>query len=381
MNQSFFHTLSQKWIVFWGSNQGVSEIDFPEKTIVIAGDSFGVGLLKCFYINLPPNAYGVLIYPDGSRHRVNGGLLDLPIGRYSLSYIYKNIKTNEVSPVSEMTTDGEKISLSILVRYQISDPITILDIDNPVDTFFSAIETDVMQYIRTHDHTDIADSKDNQSSSNLFSFVLERHKKRHQLSRAFALMGIELKAFQGDPTFVSLRQGARVEEVKVHNDKLRLGYEQEIERIRAEYKAVMEKRIADNRAELETMTVKQRAEIETINGKHRAEMLDVLHQVRLVEEQTKRDQMREQLAIQAMEGIKKMLEPSAYPLKDISQITSMISGVIAGFEEKMADMDTDTSKPHAHSEHVEKPSGNIEYLKTTLLDLLERKPADRRPKE
>jgi hypothetical protein len=194
-------------------------------------------------------------------------------------------------------------------------------------------------------------------------------------------MGIELKAFQGDPTFVSLRQGARVEEVKVHNDKLRLGYEQEIERIRAEYKAVMEKRIADNRAELETMTVKQRAEIETINGKHRAEMLDVLHQVRLVEEQTKRDQMREQLAIQAMEGIKKMLEPSAYPLKDISQITSMISGVIAGFEEKMADMDTDTSKPHAHSEHVEKPSGNIEYLKTTLLDLLERKPADRRPKE
>ncbi|NCP87436.1 hypothetical protein GW781_11795 [bacterium] len=302
MNESFWRYLIHQWVGFWGRRQSIPIINFLEGKIFAHGKKFTVSILGCTYINLPPNVYGIIVHPDGTNHRITGGLSDFPSGKYKLQYVQKNGRIGETSLVSEMTADGEKIALVILIRYQIIDPVTALEIENPVETLFATLEADTMQYIRTRNHNEIADAKDSLDGGRLLQFLRGRHNNRHQISKAFMLTGAEIKVFQGDPTFISLRQDALINERKTQNDKLDLSYAQEIERIKAEYKAVTDKWAADKRAELDTLNTRHRsqidtiianhhAEIETIGAKNKAAMLDVLREVNLIDEQRKRDQM------------------------------------------------------------------------------------------
>ncbi|MCA2002105.1 MAG: hypothetical protein LDL51_09590, partial [Chloroflexi bacterium] len=73
MGRGFWHDIILNLIEERGRAQGAPIVEFPEREIFVEGDDFKVGLkwyellfsVSGFFLSLPPNAYGVVIHPDG----------------------------------------------------------------------------------------------------------------------------------------------------------------------------------------------------------------------------------------------------------------------------------------------------------------------------
>jgi hypothetical protein len=250
-----------------GRKEGAPIVNFLEREISVEGEDMYVGqnglewllYVSAFYLSLPPNTYGVVVYPDGTSHELAGKLHEVPAGVYQVHYVDKHERTDTSAPVSEITTDGEKLILQVILRYHVTDPVLALRIVQPVETLMEHIETDVAQYIRTHAHGDIADSA-NGHDNKLFSFFSEKHNRRQPLSDAIAITGMELKDFTEDREYVEMRRMARMNEKQNQIERQQAEYQQELNRLKAQHKV-------DNK--------KLAAELQV---KHEKEKLEILHE-------------------------------------------------------------------------------------------------------
>ena len=70
-------------------------IQFDDRNIVVEGEDIFVSknLLQrlsntsAFYLSLPPNVFGIVIYPDGVIRNLDGGLHTIEPGLYKLIYV------------------------------------------------------------------------------------------------------------------------------------------------------------------------------------------------------------------------------------------------------------------------------------------------------
>ncbi len=214
MNSSPLHMFVLRRIEEIGRRQGIPKIKFSERKISSPGEDIYVAngfwrfitSTSGFYLPLPSNTFGVITNPDGTSRNMEGGTYEVPPGLYSLEYVDKHERLDFTSPISEITTDGEKITIKVVFRYRVVDPLVALRIENPVETLIEQIEADGAQYIRTHDYTNIVSGFKSQGDSSLSSFFLQRHNQRYPLSKALIITGIELKDFAGDAEFVRQRR-------------------------------------------------------------------------------------------------------------------------------------------------------------------------------
>ena len=362
MQQSYWDYLTGEWVSFWGRRRGSSEVEFDPRTLSVFGRQFQISfLLGADYINLPPNAYGILVHPDGTNHRVNGGIQRLPSGQYTLYYVDNHNRANDIDLISEMTQDGEKISLRICIHYRVIDPLILTEIKDPVETLLTTISADVLQYIRTRNRSEIADSAQEKNGGQLFRFILERHNGRFPLSRAFILTGLELKEFIGDQTFVAMRRDARVDEMKNQLEKARTEYHQELERMGIKHKTEMEKNAAA----------------------HEKEKQDILQQVRLrdiqLDDARKRSQRRHDRMSQAVEAITRAMEPSGYP-RNANEIKAIATELLTAMKDETAEEINpipDVAEKAAQATQQKQTNGDkVEKLTNRLLSLLGGHPTD-----
>jgi hypothetical protein len=294
MNQSPLRRFVLGRIEEDGRQKGAPTVIFSERKIFAPGEDiyvandfwYFISSASGFYLPLPPNAFGVVIFPDGTSRNLEGGIHDVPPGLYKLQYVDKHERLDFPSPISEMTTDGEKLTLKIVLRYRVVDPIISLRIDRPVETLIEHVEADVAQYIRTHDHTDIADGSENHMDSNdskLVSFFIQRHNRRFPLSKAFMITGIELKNFTGDNDYVEMRRKESMDIRKNTFEKKQAEYQQDLGLLKAQYKAENEKSIAEHAADMDKKATEHKVEIEKMEARHEKEKDEILHEVHLRE--------------------------------------------------------------------------------------------------
>ncbi len=256
-NQSPLRNFVLSGIQERGRRWGAPTVTFPGRTIWVQGEDIDVrgGLLyplsgtSGFYLALPANAFGVVTTPDGVSVNMEGGLHEAPPGLYKLQYVDRHERLETLPPVSEMSTDGEKITLTVILRYQVIDPIMALGIDTPIETLLQHVETDVAQYIRTHAHTDIADSSGHHEDSTLLAFFTQRHSRRLPLSNAFAITGIEIKDFTGDDEYLEMRRKASMDLTKSRFEKEQAVFQQEVAKLKTAHKAEIEKLEAEHQKE------------------------------------------------------------------------------------------------------------------------------------
>jgi hypothetical protein len=369
MLQSFFRRAILDSIKEKGKVEGAPTVNFLEKTISVEGDDIYVEhgalgwifMTAGFYLALPPHTYGVVVDPDGTARNLPGGLHEVPAGVYKLYYVDDHERTDISAPVSEMTTDGEKLTLQVILRYHVTDPVLALRIAQPVETLMEHIETDVAQYIRTHDHGDIADSADKHDNK-LFSFFSERHNRRKPLSDAIAITGIELKDFTGDKEYVEMRRKARMNERQNQIERQQAEYQQELNRLKAQHKADNEKAAAEHKAE-----------IEKIEARHEKEKQEILHQVHLLEielaDKRQHLQRRENEFTKAIEAISAATSSINFPLN--SSIVETMSELVAALKEEV----DNGSGTAARVNRITRPTAQagtdkVEKLTNTLLNLL-----------
>jgi hypothetical protein len=376
MPKSFIYQAILSGIEERGLAEGAPMVTFPEREVSVEGEDIYVGrkwlewlfFVNAFYLALPPHTYGVVVSPDGKAENKRGGLYkDLAPGVYSLHYVDKHERTTASEPVSELTTDGEKLTLQVILRYCVSDPVLVLSIANPVGTLMEHVEADVAQYIRTNKHSEIADPKGN-SNSNLFSFFSERHKRREPLSKAISITGIELKEFRGDKEYVEMRRKAQIEEEQNKIEQQQAQYQQELSRLKAQNKVENEKHLA---------------EVEKMNTVHQKEMQDILHDVKLrqieLDDKSKHLQRREDEFIRAIDAISNSFS-SGYPLnatviKTMTDLVAALKEEVGSEAKSMAERTAGENKPANGGNRTSPttPADKVDQLTDTLLKLLKPK--------
>lgn len=287
-----------------GRNMGSPAVEFGEKKISVVGENLYAGNtwtqwlfgVSAFYLSLPPNTYGVVIFPDGSSHNMEGGLREVPRGLYKLQYIDKHDRLISTAPVSEMARDGEKLALKVIVRYRIINPVAAWQIENPIETLIEHLQTDLAQYIRAHDHNDIADSPDPRGESKLLSFFFQRHQNRNPLSRAILIMGVDLKEFGGDKEWVEIRRSDTIQKKQAQFEKENLEHQKEMDQL----KAAAEKLRAEYKTNVDAIIAKASAEKEELKSKilYESQKRDAQ-----IENLRKKDQRRQELLIEMMKGL------------------------------------------------------------------------------
>lgn len=390
MNQSPIRGFILGKIEEAGRRRGAPSITFSDRKISVLGEDIyvaksllqGIIMMSGFFLPLPPNAFGVVIFPDGTSHNMEGGIHEAPPGLYKLQYIDKHERLDFSSPISEITTDGEKLTLTVILRYRVIEPIVVLRIDRPVETLIEHVEADVAQYIRTHDHTNIADGSENYQDSKLLSFFVQRHNRRFPLSKAFIITGIELKDFTGDNEYVEMRRKASMELRKNKIDKEQATYQQELGVIKAQYNAENEKSMAEHTAELRKKATEHRTEIEKMEARHekeKQEILDLVH-LREIELENKRKhlQMRGDEFSQVIEAISGSFS-SGIPMNP--NVMKYITDLFDAYKEEIDSESQSTSAAGQKSSvndnyntprPLTSPAGSdkVEKLKNILLNLL-----------
>ena len=294
-----------------------SEIKFDKKQVTKLGEdiyapnnwAWWFSGASGFYLSLPSNVWGIVTYPNGILHNLEGGLHEVDPGVYKLQYVDQHERHEYTDQVSEMTTDGEQLTLSILLHYRVINPLVVLQIDRPVETLMANIQADLAQYIRTHAHNDIAESSNAQDAGKIQQFFHERHMKRNSLSRAFHISNIELKDFTGDAEYLKLRRNRAL---KFNQDEIaaeELSRQREFERINS-----------DHNLELERQRAAAQAEITALQGR----ILDATKSREIELERIRmKDERRQNLLINAMTTIRLAMEHTSY-----TRSTVEIKGII-----------------------------------------------------
>ena len=362
---SWLRTLILRRIERTGRNLGSPTIKFENRKIVAVGEDLYAGewlflrLLKAnaFYLPLPSNSYGIVIHPDGTTQNLAGGLHRVSPGLYKLQYVDKHERFDVTAPISELAMDGEKLTLTVMVRYRVTEPITALRIDKPIETLIEHLQTDVAQYIRTHKHNDIADSPTANGTSKILSYFTQRHADRYPLSRALAITGIELKEFTGDKEYINIRRNELIKEQQDKIDKEQLNRQKDIEKLKADHKVV----------------------IDSINAKAAADQAALRNEI--LYESNKRDiqldEMRQQsrrrheLVVKAVDAISQALEHSGYS-RNSTEVKSAIGDLLSAIREDKPET-SQASPKNAKNGPRTTSNDKIEDLTNTLLNLLKPK--------
>jgi len=346
-----------------GRSQGSPTIKFESRKITVSGEDLFSGErwyerfleANAFYLSLPSNVYGVVIDPDGTPHNLAGGLHRVPPGLYKLQYVDKHERYDVTAPISEMAMDGEKITLTVMVRYRVTEPLTALRIDKPIETLIEHLQTDLAQYIRTHNHNDIADSPQTNGTSKILSFFVQRHADRHPLSRAIAITGIELKEFTGDKDYIDIRRNDLIQQQQDQIDMQQLERKKEIEKLKADHKVA-----------LDTINAKAAADQAALRSEilHESNKRDIL-----LDEMRQQSQRRHELVVKAVDAISQALEHSGYS-RNTAEIKSAIGDLLSAIREDKPETAQSSSKGANNNNPRANKNDKIEDLTNTLLNLL-----------
>ena len=228
-----WNDLVQLWLEYWGRKRSPQLFTFPENEVLTPEGSFHISVLaKATYLNLHPTLYAVAISPDGKPQHLKGGYnFPLPPGKYIIHYVDKRDRKG-FTKTSETTQDGANVSLELIITYRVSDPIKLLEIQQPVATIFSLIQSDLKEFIRTHRYDEIFGSGDDPSvdSSMVAQYIKQRHVNRHQVSRVFTITNVAVEDRQGDPKLTEIRKNFQVQQKQKIVDTELLKQNQDLER-------------------------------------------------------------------------------------------------------------------------------------------------------
>lgn len=364
----FLRDLALEVIERRGRQFGAPDVQFEEKQVIQSGEDIYVPDdwmwltgVSAFYLSLPSNVWGVVTYPNGSQHNLEGGLHVTPPGLYKLHYVDQHERHEYTDQVSEITTDGEKLTLSILVHYRVINPLIVFQIDRPVETLLANIQIDLAQYIRTHAHDDIAERATIADSGKIHQFFLDRHLKRNALARAFYISNVDLKDFTGDAEYFDMRRSRALQQRRDEIAAEELSRKREIERINADHNLELERQKAEARAKITALEAR-------ILDETRTREIE-LDRIRM------KDERRQTLLVNAMTTIRLAMEQTSYTRSAV-EIKSIIDELLVAIMSEAPILEqTGESKSDKHSEAVSAPplspsEEKIKSLTHTLRNLL-----------
>lgn len=353
-----------------GRAEGLPVLKFDNRKIISQGPEHRVPYdlwyfftgVSGFYLSVPPNTFGILIHPNGQmQERPVGGIQAVPPGVYKTLFVDLRERSDSTQPVTDIALDGETLSLRLLFRYRVSNPMGIQTIDRPIETLIELLQADLAQYIRTHSHTEITDRGIAREDGQITQYFLERHQTRQNLADAIEIENIELKEFTPDSEYVNLRRNTLMQQRQTQFERQLLDSKNEIERLRT-----------TQRMEIERLTTEANAQTTALRDQILRETQRQNIRLETMRTQTQR---RHELLVKAVDAVGLAVEHSSYS-RNPGEIRNAISNLLDAIKENAPSLDeVDHQNGNtAPSGATSRPSftGNqkIEDLTNTLLDLL-----------
>lgn len=219
------------WLESRGRNKPAQRHIFQDNEIVSTPEQISVSsLMNATYLRLHPTHYAVAIGPDGQLLKLRGGYNALAPGKYNIHYVDKQSRVVTIPRTGETTRDGFQVALSLVVTYQVIDPIKAIEVQQAVDTLIHFIQSDLKEFIRSRKYDQLMGDADGQKVENdqVALFIKEQHAGRYPLSKLFLLSDIVVQEKSGDPKVIewlgkqqiNQRQFAAQSEMQKHNQEL-----------------------------------------------------------------------------------------------------------------------------------------------------------------
>lgn len=299
-----------------------------------------------YYLNLHPSQYAVAITPEGRKINVKGGYNALLPGRYLLHYVDRQNRVSVIPRISETTLDGAQVSLELVINYQVLDPFLALEVQQPVETFFVFIQSDLKEFIRTHKHDEIVgDSAGHAVDNSLVSqYIKDQHQKRPQMCRLFSIAEVVVEEKSGDPKLTEIRSDLQVKQRQSESESDLLKRNQELAR-----------KVASQEAELQHIKAKADAIEQEIRQKMELQSIEL--------EKERADlKFRQEKMMRAMDAIAQAFSAPTYP-RDPREVE--IIKELLGALGNTANDTSQKAKPQT--------ADKIDTLTNTLLNWLDRK--------
>ncbi len=214
MPQNIILSIARWLIENRGRKIGISPIIFPETEIVSEPYNFQMGMFGSF-LPLPSMTAAILTSPTGKREAfIEGGYIKLDYGSYTLEYVDRRERFYTFPTIKMATSDGPEISLNISISYQVTHPLRILDVRNPLTSFFSACDASIKSFIRSHKHDEIINEQDGDISiddTEIAQYIISQI-VHNQACRAFTLINVMVRERLGDRKILEIRQSRLVQD-------------------------------------------------------------------------------------------------------------------------------------------------------------------------
>ena len=345
--KSLLNDFGKYWLERQGRRRSALRYPFREDEIVSPAYLMRVSWwTNAYYLNLHPSQYAVAITPAGRLISIRGGYNALLPGRYVLHYVDKQNRVSVIPRISETTLDGAQVSLELVVNYQVIDPFLALEVQQPVDTFFVYIQSDLKEFIRTHKYDEIVgDSVGHAVDTSLVSqYIKDQHSKREQMSRLLKIEEVVVEEKAGDPKLNEIRGNLQVQQRQKVAEGEVFRHTQELER-----------KVASQEAEIKKIKAQADAKEQEIRQK-------MEHQSIQLEKERSDLEFRQKKMMRAMDAISQAFASAPYPrdpreVEIIKELLGALGGSPNGQSQK------------AKSEDVER----IDSLTDILLNWTERK--------
>ncbi len=317
-------------------------------------------ITNALYITLHPTMYAVAIGPSGKAILLKGGFnFPLPPGRYSLHYVDKRDRTNKVE-TRQTTSDGAKVSLTLLITYRVCDPIRAFDVPDPVGILLAAIQSDLNEYIRSHAYDEIIGSIDGQvaESALIARYIKQRHNGRQPICRIFVISDVTILERAGDPDITGIRKDYQVQQKQ----------------------KVAETQLSQQQQKLETLVASQEAQIRQIRAEADLKQQEILQKVKLkevaIENARQQMRMKQEQWERAVEAISQTLSVPNYQRGQ--QEMEVLQALLAEmhrtvFEDVEAASQQPAAAPPGPGKPTREPANKMDSLTSTLLGLLAHK--------
>ena len=372
MAENSWDYLVKAWIEYWGKRRPPQPITFQENEVVVRGNGFRVGdFTGAVYLNVDPNVFTVLTTSDGNLLQVPGGYNRLEPGFYLRHYVDKRTRTITLEKVTATTLDGAMTSITLTISYNVTDPIRVMKLSQPVETLLTLVRIDAGEYIKKHTHDQIVSNENlaGTAKDSIQQYILQQHSAHHAVNRVFAITDVDPQP-QGDQKLMGIRLEDRQSTAKLELDHKIQGLEQKI----AEKEAEIKKYIAHINADRGRIEAQASAEYQKIQAAVEAE----IQAQRIELDQKRRDlQYKQDILMNAMDAFTQRLSNPTLPItpQELGAFRDTVADMLTKGSDTIArpgpafDAKSPTSPPPTTAEY-----SKTETLTNILRNLLRRGP-------
>jgi hypothetical protein len=254
-----FVDIGKLWLEWRGKDKAAPHYNFQENEIVSPPYPRVVSRYwQATFVNLHPTHFAVAISPDGRMVNLKGGYNLLSPGVYNIHYVDKQNRVNYIPRTEEITLDGFKVAMELVISYRVIDPIKALEVQHPVDTLHRLIQANLKEFIRSYKYEQIVGDIDGRKIDNeqVVTYIRKQHIDRSPIASLFYIVDVVVKEKVGDPRVIELREKYQISQQQLDNQKSLQALNQEMERKIADQDALI-KQIKANSAVAQQNTVQQ----------------------------------------------------------------------------------------------------------------------------